>query len=465
MTKIFSLLLILSLLFPLEGKLKELKAEEIIWVKVKGDVELGMAKYIERAVHLAEKKKSSFLVLEISTYGGRLDAAEDIKEILLKTPLPTYSFINPRAISAGALIALATSHIYIHPGGNIGAATPVMEGSGPAPEKIKSFVRSSFRSTAEVKKHPSALAEAFVDEEIEVVEVEGGKILKKEEVKKGEKIIKTISPKGKLLTLTGKEAVELGLAEATASDREEFLRKVNLQNLSVKEITPNWGEKLAGIFTHPLISGLLLSVGLLGIIFELQMPGWGISGTIGSLCLFLFFAGKYFSGLAEIGDIILFFIGLILIGIEIFLLPGFGIAGITGILALLTGLYLSLVKRPLPHTPLDMERIKTAFYSLGWSLALIIIGVLVLLRFFPKTPLFEKIALTTSQKEGYTAPPDYSYLLGKRGKTLTPVRPAGKVSIEGKIIDVVSEGEFIPKGKKVEIIKVEGARVVVREVR
>lgn len=431
----------------------------VLWIPLQGEVEWGMASFLKRGIETAEKMDVEAVVLEISTFGGRLDSVVDMKETLLNTSLPTYSFINPRAISAGSLIALATDKIYILPRGTIGAATPVSGGGEVAGEKVISFVRSLFRATAEAKGHSPFLAEAFVDPDAEIVLTEGGKIFRKGE-EGGRKVVKVISPRGKLLTLTGKEALEYGLAEGTPGSKKEFLKETGLLEKEIITLRPNWGEKLARVLTSSTVASLLFSLGILGILFELTMPGWGISGTIGSLLLLLFFTGKYFAGLAQWVEILLFLLGIALLLVEIFLLPGFGIAGISGIILLLLSLYLSLVKHPLPQNVLDREALQEALYSLSLGMVILGGGFLLFLKFLPQTPIFSHLGLSTRMDK--TSIKDYSYLLGKKGKAITPIRPVGKAKIGEEIVDVVSEGEFLEKGREVEVIQVEGVRIVVR---
>ncbi len=456
------LCLLLVFLFPLLSY-----AGEILWIPIEGEIEWGKASFLKRALAKASQDKVDAVVLEISTFGGRLDSMIEMRDSLLSFPIPTFSFINPRAISAGSLLALATDHIYITPGGTIGAATPVTGGLGKmkeASEKVVSYTRALFRTTASAKKHSPLLAEAFVDKDVELVEVEGGKLMYKQEAK-GKKVLRVISPRGKLLTLSGKEARQVGLAEGNPSSREEFLKLSGLRDEKIEKVFPNPGEKLAGILTNSTVSSLLFSLGILALIFEFTMPGWGISGTAGVILLLLFFTGKYFAGLLEWLDILLFLLGCTLLLVEVFLIPGFGIAGIAGILLILTSLYLSLVKYPLPHTPIEWKTFREAIYSISFSFAVLLAGFLAFLKFLPRTPLFSHLALSTSlKKKEFTALPDYSFWIGKRGKTISHIRPAGKVEIEGKIIDVVSEGEFIEPGEMVKVVKTEGPRIVVKKI-
>ncbi|MCD6219073.1 hypothetical protein J7K43_01640, partial [Candidatus Calescamantes bacterium] len=224
---------------------------EILWIPIKGEIEWGKVSFLKRSLEIAQNEDIEAVVIEISTFGGRLDSTVEMKDTLLSLSIPTFSFVNPRAISAGSLLALSTDHIYIVPGGTIGAATPVTGGMNKmeeAPEKVLSYTRALFRTTAEAKKHSPLIAEAFVDKDVEIVRVKGGELKYKQEVKE-EEILKVVSPKGKLLTLSGKEAKEIGLAEGTPVSRDEFLRVSGMEGKKIKEIFPNFGERLAGLLT------------------------------------------------------------------------------------------------------------------------------------------------------------------------------------------------------------------------
>lgn len=461
-------------------------SEKVYVIPIKGVIDLGLSRFVERAVREAERNGARAIILEVNTFGGRVDAAVDIVDAISglapqgETPIETFAFVNPRAISAGALITLAAKHIIMAPGSSIGAATPVTlgpagAGANPVGEKEVSFVRATFRSAAQRTGHSPNLAEAMVDPDIELYwgEVGGRKlILTTEELEKlkGEgkevKDLKTVIPKGKLLTLTDREALEYGLGENRVEKIEDILSLYGLTGATLTEIKVNWAEKIVRVLTHPIVSSLLLTVGLLGIIFELQMPGWGISGTIGATCLALFFGGRYLYGLANIGDILLFLVGAALILLELFVIPGFGIAGITGILFLLASIYLAFVKSPIPHYSWDMERFLTALTSMGVTLFSVLVITLVAFRFLPHAGLFSRLILAKSEerKEGFTASLNKEDLVGKEGKTLTKLRPAGKVTLGKEIIDVVAQGEFIDRGARVKVVEVEGNRVVVEKV-
>ncbi|NIM03360.1 nodulation protein NfeD [bacterium] len=423
---------------------------DVYVIPIKGLIDLGLSSFVRRAVGEAKQKKARCIILELETFGGRVDAATEIRDTLFESDIKTVAFVNRRAISAGALISLACQSIVMAPGSTIGAATPVVMAPGaakaqPTDEKTISYVRKEFKSTAERNNHPATLAEAMVDPD---VEIEG------------------VIEKGKLLTLTTEEALKLKLAEHKVSKIGEILTLYDLEDGQVVRASLTWSENLVRFLTHPVVSGLLLTFGLLGIFFELRIPGWGVSGTIGLICLALFFGAQYMVGLARWTEPLLFLLGVILLALELFVIPGFGVAGVSGILLIVASLFLSLVKEPLPKTPVDISRLLQATYVVAASLIATFLVASLSFRFMPKFPLLSKLILTTEEKreKGFrSAPAKLEKFLGKQGMTLTMLRPVGKAQFGDTIVDVVSEGELIEKGKQVKVIKVEGNRIVVSE--
>ncbi|MFQ5867654.1 MAG: nodulation protein NfeD [bacterium] len=448
-TKIF-LFLIGFLLFP-HSSLFGYPERDVYVVPVRGVIDLGLSSFIRRVVREAKEKEVQCIILELETFGGRVDAATEIRDALFESDIKTIAFVNKRAISAGALISLACQSIVMAPGSTIGAATPVVMAPGstktrPTSEKVVSYVRKEFKATAERNNHPTNLAEAMVDPD---VEIEG------------------VIEKGKLLTLTTEEALELKLAEHKVSKIGEILTLYGLENAQVVRASITWSENLVRFLSHPVVSGLLLTFGLLGIFFELRMPGWGVSGTIGLICLALFFGAQYMVGLARWIEPVLFIIGGILLAVEIFVIPGFGIAGVSGILLIVASLFLALVKHPMPKTPIDVSRLLEATYVVAASLIGTFLVVTFSFRFMPKIPFLSKLVLTSEEKreEGYrSAPVEMEKFIGKQGVALTMLRPVGKAQFGDIILDVVSEGELIEKERQIKVTKVEGNRIVVSEV-
>jgi len=447
-----SLLLFLILIYPYSKFLHAEKVigEEVYVIPVHGMIDLGLASFIKRSVKEAEKAGAKAVILDIKTYGGRVDAAVDIKDALSNLKMLTIAYVNPRAISAGALIALSCKHIVVAPGSMIGAASPVKIGFAgmnqqKTGEKEISFVRSAFRAAAEQNGHSPKLAEAMVDPDIEV-----------------KKIIK----KGKLLTLTGSEAIKVGLAKNEAKSINEVLKLFSLDNLNIKKTSTNWAEHVVRFLTHPIVSSLLLTLGFLGLLFEIKTPGWGVGGTISVIFLALFFWGHYIVGLANIMDIVLFIIGVILLFIELFITPGFGFVGSGGLLCILAGIYLALVRQPLPKFSWEFNLLNTALYTISGAILTSGAVFVLLSKYLPKNKgLWSQLALSASekQKNGFNASSaEMHTLTGKRGIAHTNLRPVGKAMIDGNLWSVMTDGDFISKGAEIVVEKVEGNRILVQ---
>ena len=410
-------------------------------VPVTGEIELGLAPYIQRAVKEAAEVGAAALILDIDTPGGRVDAAEIISDALTDSEVPVYSLVNRRAYSAGALIALSTSRIYMRPASVIGAATPV-DGTGTkAPEKIVSAMRSQMRALAESNGLEPEVAAAMVDEDIE---------------------IDGVVESGKLLTLTTEEAVEIGYAEAI-EDLDALLVELGHEGATVVTLELNWAERLVRFFSSSLVSPFLLSLGFLGLLIEIRTPTFGLAGTMGLISLGLFFGSNMIVGLAGLEDVLIVGAGLVLLGIEAFIVPGFGIFGVAGVVAILTGLYMSLLGN-IPTMP-DFTR---AAWVLTSSMLLLIGSAWALIRTLPSSSRLAEsgiflLAKTTSAT-GYESAEVRSDLVGKHGTAITDLRPAGTALIGDERIDVVSESEWISAGTPVKVLSAEGYRHIVRSV-
>ncbi|MCM8799456.1 MAG: ATP-dependent Clp protease proteolytic subunit [Candidatus Omnitrophica bacterium] len=470
--------LILLFIFYLITTCFSQETKPVYILPIKGVIDLGLSGATKRILKEAKENNASAIILEIDTFGGRADAAIEIADALEDVkPTKLIAFVDDQAWSAGALIALACEEIIMSEGSSIGSAEPRGLGFGQkdelTDEKTLSAIRAKFKALAEENNHPLNLALAMVDKETElkliklkeenlIVNAQELEELKNKYKEKEIQIIKTINPKGKLLNLTAKEAKELGLAKEVLSSRSKLLKFLGLENNPVIETHLNWSENLVRFLTHPIVSPLLLVLGFLGIFFELQMPGWGISGTFGLICLGLFFWGHYLVGLATMNEILIFVLGILLLLLEIFVIPGFGLAGISGIGCILLGIYLSLIKHPLTSTK---AQISSALYTLSFVLLAVLGIILLTWKFLPKTGLWRKIVLSFSEskKEGFKVSTSFEELLGKTGKTLSSLRPSGRAEIEGKTFDVISEGEFIDKGKLIKVIRIEGNKIIVKE--
>ena len=410
-------------------------------VPVTGEIELGLAPYIQRAVKEAAEVGAAALILDIDTPGGRVDAAEIISDALTDSEVPVYSLVNRRAYSAGALIALSTSRIYMRPASVIGAATPV-DGTGTkAPEKIVSAMRSQMRALAESNGLEPEVAAAMVDEDIE---------------------IDGVVESGKLLTLTTEEAVEIGYAEAI-EDLDALLVELGHEGATVVTLELNWAEHLVRFFSSSLVSPFLLSLGFLGLMIEIRTPTFGLAGTMGLISLGLFFGSNMIVGLAGLEDVLIVGAGLVLLGIEAFVVPGFGIFGVAGVVAILTGLYMSLLGN-IPTMP-DFTR---AAWVLTSSTLLLIGSAWALIRTLPSSSRLAESGIflpaKTTSAIGYESAEVRSDLVGKYGTAITDLRPAGTALIGDERIDVVSESEWISAGTPVKVLSAEGYRHIVRSI-
>ncbi len=421
-------------------------APTVYVLPIEGMIDLGLAPFVRRVLEEAQTAGAAAVVLEINTFGGRVDAAVQIRDALLTSRIRTIAYVNPRAISAGALISLAAEKIAMAGGGTIGAATPVQMGASNAPappveEKTVSYVRKEFRATAERRGRPPLFAEAMVDADV---------------------AIPGVIEKGKLLTLTTDEAVRHGVADLRADSIEGALEELGLGQATIRRASPNWAEGVVRFLTHPAVASLLMTVALVGILVELRTPGFGFAGATGLLSLALFFWGHALVHLAGWEEVLLTAAGLLLVGLEIFVIPGFGIAGVVGIAAILAGLVLSLT-----GSGASAEFVVGISTRVVFSLLFALLISAILLRYLPRLPLARRLILNTGlgAVEGYAStPPEDLRWLGKRGHSASALRPAGIAQFERERVDVVSEGGFVAAGEPIEVVRVDGNRIVVRRI-
>lgn len=412
--------------------------------QIEGTIDLGLAPFIERVLQEAKDNNAAAVVLQINTFGGRVDAAVQIRDALLKSPVQSIAYIDTRAISAGALISLAANAIVMAPGGTIGAATPV-QSSGtetkPTSEKTVSYVRKEFSATAESRGRDTLVAEAMVDSDVS---------------------IPGVTARGKLLTLTTEEALKLKIADFEASTLSAALDQLGLKDAQIIETGTNWAEEVVRFLTNPVVSSLLVSIAMIGIIVEVRTPGFGVPGALGLSSLGLFLWGHWLVNLAGWEEFLLAGAGIVLLLIEAFVIPGFGIAGVLGIIALLGALMMSTV-----GDGATMQALISAASRLGISLVIALVASLAILRYLPKTRVGRHLVLSTdlTAESGFTSEPLAEHdLVGKLGIAVSPLRPAGIADIDGKRVDVVSDGEFIEAGQPIRVDHVDGNRVVVRHV-
>ncbi len=438
--------LILSFLF----------SSDIYKIPIQGTIDLGLPPFIERTIEEAENSGATAIIFEINTFGGRVDAATQIKDAILGSEILTVAFINRRAISAGALISLSCEKIYMTGGGLIGAATAVDMSGKKGSEKVISFMREEMASTAEKRGRSKVIARGMVDEELNFTHILlDGDSLKVEDIE-GRK-------EGKLISLTTEQAIKYNVADGKAENIDSLLDSLNMSGYNIIDKNENWSEAVVRFLTNPVVSSLLTTFGFLGILFELQSPGWGIPGIVGLTCLTLSLSTSYIAKLATVSDLIFMISGVALLILEILVIPGFGVVGLAGFFLIIYSLYLLLI----PDIPVGGEILDQAMdgFTIG------IIGALIGLYFFGKimlkTKFWQNLTSPSSQKkeDGYTNSFGWESLVGETGVSDTDLHPSGWIIAKKKRLFVLSEGKFIEKGSNIEILSVNGNRILVREVK
>ena len=428
-------------------------AKVVYVVPIQGTIDLGLPPFIERVISTAENNNADGVIFDIDTFGGRVDAATQIKDALLDANLMTVAFVNRRAISAGALISLSCEKIFMTGGGTIGAATAVDMSGKKGSEKVISYMREEMASTAEKRERNVDIAKGMVDEDLSFTHlvVEGDSVLVDD--LEGRK-------EGKLITLTTEQAIKYNMADGEVETLEGVLKILDLEDAEIRNASINWSENIVRFLTDPVVASLLMTFGFLGILFELQSPGWGIPGTFGAVCLALSLGASTIAELATMTDLLIIMVGLVLLLVEGFLIPGFGIAGIAGIAVLLWGLYELLI----PDIPVSHDVYSRALDGLTIGILGGIIALVLLFRLMIKTKFWHKLTSpgVESKEAGYTISIGIEDCVGKSGKTVTDLRPSGWINVENQKIFVVTEGEYVEKDQPVKILSVDGNRVVVR---
>ncbi|MGB3465317.1 MAG: NfeD family protein [Cyclobacteriaceae bacterium] len=419
---------------------------KVFKLDIKSDIDPRSNRYTDLALAEAEKSDADYVVIEMDTYGGALNDADDIRTRVMNFEKPIYVWINKDAASAGALISIACDSIYMTDGASIGAATVVTADQVAAPDKYQSYMRSIMRSTAEATGRDPKIAEAMVDENIEI---EG------------------ISSKGSVITFSTSEAIKHGFCEASVSGIDEIMARSGVTDYVIEEYETSVAEEIISFFLNPFVSGILVLVIMGGIYFELQTPGVGFPLLAAIIAIIFYLTPYYLNGLAENWEIIAFFIGLILIALEVFVIPGFGVAGISGLILTVGSLVLVMLDNDyfdFTFVKLDDAFIATAAIVAGFTGAII-------LFFFGGNKLadskaFKKISLgnTMDSESGYTSNFNRRSMLGMQGVTYTILRPSGKILIEGELYDAYARSSYIEKDSHVEVIGQEGTSLKVKQI-
>jgi membrane-bound serine protease (ClpP class) len=438
----------------------EIGKGDVVVVPLQGEVSETMFLFLRRVQKAAEAAGASAIVLDMNTYGGRLDSAEKITNLLHQARIPTYTFINTNAGSAGALIAIATKHIYMAPVSAIGAAAPVLSSgedlSATAREKTISYWSALIRGSATRNGHNPNVGEAFMNKE--------------KEVKIGDRVI---NPKGTLLTLNAQEATQLIdgkplLARGVAESINDLVRKADLKG-KIATIKPTGFERLA--FWITALAPLLLIGGMIGIYLEFKLPGTGVAGILGGICFALFFLGHYFAGLAGWEVASLFVVGVLLVLAEIFVFAQSTIlVGLVGLILMLGSLVWAMMDRyPGQRFLPTADMLRIPLMNLMIALIVTVVVALLLMRFLPRTAVYKRFVLAADIPSGPSLSgstrdfaPAYDPSPGTEGKALTMLRPSGKARFEDHVVDVVTEGEFIAAETPVKVVSTDGMRVVVK---
>ena len=431
-----------------------LYSDTVYRIPIEGTIDLGLPPFINRMLQEAKSMDAEVVVFDINTFGGRVDAATQIKDAILGVDIKTVAFVNRRAISAGALITLSCEQVYMAGGGLIGAATAVDMSGKKGSEKVISFMREEMASTAEKRGRSKDIARGMVDEELAFTNlvINGDSVLVDDI--EGQK-------EGKLISLTTDQAIKYGIADGSAETIDALLDSLGYSTAELIETSENWSEKIVRFLTDPVVASLLTTFGFLGILFELQSPGWGIPGFVGLACLILSLSVSYIAELATMSDMLFVFAGLGLILLEMLVIPGFGIVGLGGIGFMLYGLYLLL----LPDIPVGEEIMEQAMDGFIIGLIGAAIGLVLLIRLMMKTKFWDQLTSPDIQKkeDGYSNTQGWETLDGLTGVADTDLHPSGWVKIGEQRVFVVSEGGFIDQGKEITVLSVDGNRVLVRE--
>jgi membrane-bound serine protease (ClpP class) len=412
---------------------------------IESEIDLGLAPYITRVVDEANQANADAIIFKINTLGGRVDAAVQIVDAITSSRVLTIAFIDHRAISAGAFIALANKKIAMVPAGTIGAATVVNAQGEKVGEKYQSFMRGQMRSVAEKNGRPVNICQGMVDERI---------------------VVPGLVDSTQLITLTTDEALKYGIADTLVNNLDDVLKAFNLSGAKVIDVHTNWAEETVKFLNNPVVSTILIMVGVFGLFAEIKHPGFGLPGIAGIIALLLFFGSSYILDLASILDIILFAAGIILLLLEIFVIPGFGVTGILGIICIIASLFLALIGGGnLPFW--DTNQISIAIIQLASALAAALVLLIFLARFLPKSTIFNRLVLSHEENsdKGFVSSKPLSELIGKEGRALTTLRPAGMADFNGAKIDVVADGDYVQQGSRLKVLRVEGSKVVVREIK
>ncbi len=421
------IMLVLAMLLSLGGIAGAIDDKKSIYViDVKTEVTPGLYNYINNSIQKAEDEGADLILLEIDTFGGRVDSAISISDAIISSTVPTAAYINKKAISAGVLISISCDRIYMAPGATIGSAETI-----PATEKNISFWKKQLKTVAEEKGRDPQVVMAMADKDIEI---EG------------------LIEKGKLLNLTTNEAVDIGFIDGKALNRRQIYESLDIESFSETEIESTVVEDFINIISSSYVAPLLLALGFIGMIIEIITPGFGVGGIISIIGFSLFFMGSILGGSAQVLSVIVFMVGMVLLVIEA-AAPGFGVFGVLGISSIIMSVVMA------------SRSVAQAVMYIVIAIALTAVVITIIFKKLPKRKLSKTLLLDTNlnKDEGYISSEEKSQYLGKEGVCLSFLRPSGKIEIEGEMLDAIAESGLIEKGEKVKVIRVEGSKIIVRK--
>lgn len=465
-TKIFTLsLILLSVIcsFAQKDTLIEISDKKLVYIfPIRQDIAPATWRQTQQAFEEANRLKADYFIIHMNTYGGLVVSADSIRTKILNSKIPIYSFIDNNAASAGALISIACDSIFMRQGASIGAATVVVQSGEAAPDKYQAYMRSTMRSTAEAHGKDTIItendtiikwfrdpkiAEAMVDQRI---------------------YIEGVTDTGQVVTFTTSEAIQNGFCEGEAESIAEVLKQAGVENYETVTYELSTLESIIGFLINPVFQGILIMIIIGGIYFELQTPGIGFPIAAAAMAAIIYFAPLYLEGLAENWEIILFIIGLILLILEIFVIPGFGVAGISGIILMVTGLTLSMVDNINFELTSDL-----GLQQILKALLVVVISMfssLILSVYFGKKMLtsegfsFLVLNATQDKEKGFIGiDNNHKNLIGSEGKAYTILRPSGKIEINGEVYDASTDKGYIEKGENVVVIKHRASQLIVKK--
>lgn len=455
-----SIFFLLSFIYTMAAMAES--AEHIVYkIDIKQEINSTTWIFTQRGFEQARKSGADCILIHLNTYGGEVVYADSIRTTILNSDVPVYAFIDNNAASAGALISIACDKIYMRQGATIGAATVVNQTGAAMPDKYQSYMRATMRATAEAQgqdtiisgtdtifrwRRDPLIAEAMVDSRT---------------------IVPNLIDSTRTLTFTTEEAVKYGYCDGIAASPKEVIEdQLNYENYTLEQYEPTTYDKLKGFLTSSILQSLLIMLIIGAIYFELQTPGVGFPLAIAIAAALMYFAPLYIDGLAANWEILLFVIGLVLIALEVFVIPGFGVAGISGIILVVAGLTLSLIENvAFDFKPVDGSNVGKAMLTVISGITLGTTLVIYLSSKIGTKGMFRKIALEKAmdKSDGYVGVSTAeAALIGKTGTAVTVLRPAGKVKIENKYYDAMSDGKFIEQGSKIIVTRYETGQVYVQ---